>query len=239
MREGDYYFWEQDGQYHPGKVLRIDSEPDGSQCYHVTSFQPMDRLPTAMDIDGLQRFAWHLPMSGEATEEEGTVFGHRPVVHEELYGFHYYLRETDWQRYGDEVRKNPDPFIETAQKNYERGCALSKNELFEEAIEEYQAAFSQYPFFYEALDNWGFDLLELNRIDEAIDCFRSSLQGDENNPLAFFMIGKCIMLKGDLDGAARIFEEGEKKWPGHPDFPKFLELVNVKRRTAGPWWKFW
>ncbi|MBN2151779.1 MAG: tetratricopeptide repeat protein [Candidatus Lokiarchaeota archaeon] len=211
-REGDLYYDLVDGKFYVYQILRIDSFANGEQIHHLKSYHPLDREPVEADIDGLEVFVWHSPFEPQL---KSRYLGHRDLVPEDLEGFHVYLKMTDFKRYIKETRQDVDAVIKRAKQHFNEGNRLAEAGEFEEAMGWYDKAIDEFPYFYEAIDNKAFTLMDLARWNEAISCFEDSLKVEPRNVAAVFSIGECLFKLGEFEGAAARFRAALEIEPGH------------------------
>jgi tetratricopeptide (TPR) repeat protein len=218
---GDLMCSELDGKFHVSKVLKVDLD---NQTYHVLSYFPAAEKPTIDTLDGLDIYALHAPL---ATFESAEKIGDSEVTQDDLQGFYYYLKTTDFARYCQETEQNIDHTIERANTCFREGYAFTDEKKHDEAIAKYLEAVELYPLFYEAIDNMAFLKMNMSRWSDAIDDFRWSLEIESKNVLAEFSIGECYMKMGHLPEAKDQFERALEMESDNPLALDFLAKVEA------------
>lgn len=209
---GDIFYTQQDNKYQLYKLLAMEAEVD---CYHILIYSPLDRLPTDVTVGRLSIFVYHAPFSKKAFINP-TLLTNQPVTHNDLKGYHEYLRQT----------RTPSYCLSIASHYYNSGLALTNEKKPHEAIEAYSKAIDLMPQFFEAIDNRAFCKMDLGLWPEAIDDFKLSLQQNPNTLLAEFSIGECYFNMGDFPNAKQKFELAHGIDPNNELPIQFLEKVN-------------
>jgi tetratricopeptide (TPR) repeat protein len=188
-------------------------------------YSPLDKEPVESDIDALEVFVWHAPFE----PIKGSKFlGHRDIKPDDLEGFHTYLKMTDFKRYLEETGKDINAIVARSQEYYAKGNVSAHANEFEDAIEWYSKAIDEYPYFYEAIDNRAFTLMDLARWNEAIASFKESLRVEPKNHAAVFSIGECHYKLGEYDEAVVHFKTALEIKPGDQLSKEWLDKASAK-----------
>lgn len=191
--EGDVFYTFFDDRFHINKLLKYEREFD---TYHVLSYQPVEQLPEAKEVENLAIFIHHAPIDKNGFENP-QLLAKSKVSAADLLGYHEYLRQTH----------GTDDIIAAASEYYENGNGLADEKKFEEAIDEYSKAIDLIPLFYEAVDNRAFSKMDLGRWAEAVEDFELSLRVNPENAAAEFSIGECYLKSRDYPQAKEHFEK--------------------------------
>lgn len=97
---------------------------------------------------------------------------------------------------------------------YLLGKLDQQEDLFAQAIRNYQTARTLRPDYLPALVNLGNVFLELNRLNEATETFRAALKLDENNAATHYGLGQVAMSKRSYPEAVNHFEKTLAQAPG-------------------------
>ncbi len=210
---GDIFYTKTDNKFNLYKLLVIDTEFD---CYHISTYSPVDKLPALTDIDKLSIFVYHSPFDQKAFAN-ATLLTNQPVTVNDLVGYHEYLRQT----------QNSSFYVPIANSYYKAGLALTDHKKHYEAIDSYSKAIDLFPQFFEAIDNRAFCKMDLGLWADAIEDFKLSLQQNPNSLLAEFSIGECYFKMGDYEKAKRQFEIAHSIDPNHQAPRQFLDKINA------------
>ncbi|HTF04877.1 MAG TPA: tetratricopeptide repeat protein [Bacteroidia bacterium] len=90
------------------------------------------------------------------------------------------------------------------------GVSLSRNGLYEKALEAYEYALAINDKFPAALFNKANLLSTLNRVDEAIACYNESLTFEPQRADTHYFIGECYERKEDLDTALLYYHKATR-----------------------------
>lgn len=224
-REGDIYYELIDGKYHAYQILRIDTFGEGEQIHHLKMYKTLDKEPAESDIDTFEVFVWHAPFEPIKTS---TYLGHRGIKVDDLQGFHTYLKMTDFRRYLEETGKDVNAIVAQAQEYYSKGNQSASAKEYEDAIEWYDKAIDEFPYFYEAIDNKAFTLMDLGRWNEAIEIFKESLKVEPKNHAAVFSIGECHYKLGEYEDAIVHFKAALEIKPGDQLSTEWLDKSSAR-----------
>jgi len=214
FKTGDF-FWIKDiadgvEEYVIYRCLRIDPEHGGTA--HVSMYaSPHSSEPIESDLDDLELLVMHMPIALDGFSGY-KVFGNRPIKEEDLQGYLYYLKSTDFNKYLEITGQNADDLIKTASQHFNSGNELCDLQKFQEAILEYGAALEILPFYFEAADNMGFAYMDLGEFENAIPCFENSLYLNPEGFAAMFSIGECFYKLGD-DAQAKYYFDQARSLP--------------------------
>lgn len=240
MNEGDVIGMKMpDGAFSIKKILKIDVHPVMGATFHCKDYELVTQLRSREDVARLRVVCQHAPINGASIEKEFKVLFNEPVRKEELGGFFLYLKEMDFPRYTKESGIDVNAMLDEANMHYRQGCALAEARKFREAIDAYSEAIEIFPLLFEAIDNRGLAHMDLGEWDQAIADFKYSLSKNPDGQCAFFSLGECYLKKGEVDEAAKIFAEGNKRWPKNKMFGQFLKAINKAKCPGKPWWKIW
>jgi tetratricopeptide (TPR) repeat protein len=220
MCEGDVFYELIDGKYHAYQVLKVDDFGEHGQIHHLKMYKPLDKEPVESDIDTFEVFVWHAPFE---PQKGSKYLGHRDIKAEDLEGFHTYLKMTDFNRYLKETGLDVNAIIDKAQEFYNTGNQSADAKEYEDAIKWYDMAIDEFPYFYEAIDNKAFTLMDLGRWKAAIACFEESLRVEPKNVAAVFSIGECLYKLGEYEGAVAQFQAALVIQPDHEPSKEWLE----------------
>lgn len=207
IKSGDIRYVEADNRYQVMKVLRVDA---ATGIYHILSYTDMAQIPALHDLSQLEIKAWHTPADGL---EDSNFLINRPVTEDELQGYYYYLKTTDFKRYCGETGQDIDAVIAHANEAFQEAIAFEDEERYTEAIAKYGEAIDAYPLFYEAIDNMGLVKMKMGKFQDAIDDFHWSLEVQPDSVLAEFSMGECYYKMGDLESAIEQFDRSLKIEP--------------------------
>lgn len=228
---GDLLYFELNGKFHVNKVLKVDLN---TETYHVLSYFPIAEKPSLESIDALDIHSMHAPI---ATVDGTEKIGNAEVSEDELQGFYYYLKTTDFKRYCEETGQSVEDIIDRANTCFREGYAFTDEKRYDEAISKYLEAVELYPLFYEAIDNMAIVKMNMTRWSDAIDDFRWSLEIEPKNVLAEFSIGESYMRLGHLQEAKDQFERALELEAGNPlalDFLAKVELMIAEEGNETP-----
>jgi tetratricopeptide (TPR) repeat protein len=225
IREGDVFYDIIDGKYHAYQVLKIDDCGKNGQIHHLKMYKTLDKEPAESDIDTLEVFVWHAPFEPITGS---TYLGHRDIKSTDLEGFHTYLRMTDFKRYVEETGKDIYGIISQAQEYYSKGNESANAKEYEDALTWFDKAIDEYPYFYEAIDNKAFTLMDLGRWNEAISTFKASLRVEPKNHAAVFSIGECHYKLGEYEEAVIHFKSALEINPGDQLSKEWLDKSSAK-----------
>lgn len=218
---GDLLCFVQEDKYNIVKVLKVDQN---TETYHVLSYFPADHKPSEEEVAHLDVYVMHSPIG---SLESGEKIGHIPVQEDDLQGFYYYLKITNFDRYCLETNQKLEDILAKANACFKAGYAYTDEKEYEEAINKYLEAVDLYPLFYEAIDNMAFVKMTLGRHSDAIDDFRWSLEIEPKSVLAEFSIGECYLKMGHHEEAKEQFEKALEMEPDNPLALDFLAKVNT------------
>ena len=212
------------------KIVSMDLLPDGTKVAHVLFYEASQERPTLASSAALSPRILHVPMDAEVFSTGWERLGNLPVTDGELSGFNAYLKQTDFPRYLEETGLSAEEIVAAANRNYQRGNALSEAGDHAGAIAAYDQAIELFPLFFEAIDNRAFSYMDLGRYDLALEGFEASLRVEPNGIAAFFSRGECLLRLGRLDEAEAVFREGEDRFPSKRSmFSEFLQLTRDAR----------
>jgi tetratricopeptide (TPR) repeat protein len=243
MQEGDILVSPRKGGFGLLKILRIADFGEHGKVAHVMMYATVPNRPTLADLKSADVFVMHAPMSYQGLEHDCEILGNVPVERDELEGYFEYLKHTNFPQYAAERGFSLEELIAPATAAYDAANALVQQKQFAQAVEKYEEAINEFPFFFEAHDNRALTLMDLGKFREAIDGFSESLRLKSDNHLALFSLGECHLKLGEADEAVRIFRECLARWPDEPHNRQFLAraeaLLKQQRRAKKPWWRFW
>lgn len=240
LNQGDIYAYRSsDSGWRAAKVLRVTEFDHHEATVHVLMYQSSTEKPSLQTLEQAQVFVWHAPIALSGAAQNAEILGNQPVKPEELVGYHEYLKRTDFRTYIEETGQSSEQVIALSKSAYDEGGRLSDEKKFEEAIDAYDRALDHFPFFWEAIDNKAFALMDLGRFEEAIVTFEESLDVESNNPAAVFSIGECHLKMGNLDRAIQSFTECVRRWPDQKHHHDFLAQAQALAVGKKPWWKKW
>jgi len=215
-----------DGKFHVNKVLSVDVD---KQTYHTLTYFPVDEIPTVERLDTLSVYALHSPVADFSNAEK---IGRVDVRQEDLQGYHYYLKTTDFDEYCAQTKQDSSEILARANTCFREGYALTDEKRYDEAISKYLETLELFPLFYEAIDNMALVKMTLGRYHDAIDDFRWSLSIEAKNVLAEFSIGECYLRMDNLPEAKEQLERALELEPDDPLTLEFLGKVNEAQRQA-------
>lgn len=240
LGQGDIYAYRSsDGAWRAAKVLRVTEFGDHEATVHVLMYQSLAERPSLQTLEQAQVFVWHAPIALSGAAQNAEILGNQPVKPEELVGYHEYLKQTDFRTYLDETGQSSEQVIALSKAAYDEGGQLSDEKKYEEAIAAYDRAIDHFPFYWEAIDNKAFALMDLGRFEQAIVTFEESLHVEPDNPAAVFSIGECHLKMGDLEKAIQSFTECVRRWPDQKHNHDFLAHAKALAAKERPWWKKW
>jgi tetratricopeptide (TPR) repeat protein len=208
------------------RILAVDAWPDGSAAAHCLMYSPVASKPTLTSLKQADVFAQHAPIDAANFNMGWERIGNQAPAEDELAGFVYYLKLTDFPRYLEFTGLDLEALTQKAKEHYLRAYALGTENKRKEAIAEYGLAVELFPFFYEAIDNRALTYMELGEHRAAVSDFEESLRVNPNGITAFFSKGECLMKLGDLKAARAIFKEGKTRFPEKRAlFDDFLRLA--------------
>ena len=210
--EGDLFYTLFDNQYHIYKLLVFDR---GFECYHVLTYEPVQKLPDIQDIPSLKVAVYHSPIEKNGFAD-AKFLTKTKVTSDDLTGYHEYLRQT----------QEPDYYIPIVNEYYQAGLRLTDEEKHTEAIDSYSKAVDLVPNFFEAIDNRAFCKMDLGLWTEAIQDFQGSLEVNPKSLLAEFSIGECYLKLGNFQKAKEQFEKAIAIDPTDQAPKEFLKKVN-------------
>ncbi|MBO9634795.1 MAG: tetratricopeptide repeat protein, partial [Chitinophagaceae bacterium] len=209
---GDIFYKKENGKFNIYKLLVNDAD---FGCYHVLMYTPVASLPAEDSIHTLDIYLYHAPINSSSFDGS-TLLTNRPVVADDLIGYHEFLRQT----------QDPGYYVKIAGEYYQEGYRLTDEHKHLEAIDAYSKAIDLFPSFYEAIDNRAFCKMDLGLWEEAIEDFKLSLEENPNSFLAEFSIGECYFKMGDLEKAKGQFEIAKQINPEEKATDLFLEAIN-------------
>ncbi|BAV06319.1 Tetratricopeptide repeat-containing protein [Filimonas lacunae] len=209
--EGDIFYTVIDNNYHIFKLLVQEYA-----TWHVMHFAPVTQLPNAEQVDDLEIYGYHAPISATGFNNP-VLLAHQPVIAADLIGYHTYLQET----------LRPEDYIPIAQRYYSTAYEFTNQQLHHEAIDAYSKAIDLLPYFYEAIDNRAFCKMDLGLWDEAIEDFTLSLTQNPESMLAEFSIGECYYKKGEYVKALPYFERAHQLNPQHPAPDTYIQALKA------------
>jgi tetratricopeptide (TPR) repeat protein len=233
FNEGDLIAQLGEGGAYVAKVLKVDLyeyEEETSGTYHLRLYHPVP--PEELSSSDLQLQTMHAPIDSKDIDENWSHVGNNPVLPDELYGFHHYLRVTDFGRYLQETGQNIEEILTLANSHFTKGCELSDKSKHEEAIQEYTAAIEIFPMLYEAIDNMGLSKMDLGRFDEALHDFHQSMQIEGDNPLSLFSAGECLLKMNRAIQALPYFEECVTRWPKERFHREYLKIAKQEAERS-------
>lgn len=243
LSEGDVLAFYSEEGWRAIRILRVTDGPSGDPTAHVLIYKTLPEKPSMVRLLTADVSVWHAPVAVSGVTHGGTYLGNRPVVPEELTGFHEFLKQTNFMQYLAEIGQLPDDAIALSQAAFLEGNQLCDQQKFAEALIAYDKAISHFPLYYEAIDNRALALMDLARYEEAITNFEESLQIEEANPVAIFSIGECYLKMKSYDKAEKYFAECMKRWPEESNYGEFLRrsrsLQSASAAPQKPWWKKW
>jgi tetratricopeptide (TPR) repeat protein len=210
--KGDIFYLHHDHQFNLYKLLAIES---AFECYHILTYQPVEQLPSPMEISKLQVFIYHAPIDKKAFDE-AVFIAHEPIVANDLIGYHEYLRQT----------QDPSYYVSIANEYFQTAYHLTDEGKHMEAIDSYSKAIDLIPQFYEAIDNRAFCKMDLGLWTEAIEDFKLSLEQHPASVLAEFSIGECYFKMAQYLKAKEQFERALQIDPHDEITLRFMEKVN-------------
>ncbi len=225
MREGDIVYGPYKGQFLILKILRIDLE---AKIYHCLMYKPVSQLPRLSDIPKLEVLAWHGPIDSAAIERDDVILGNIEVSQQDLVGYIFHLKHTNFHKYLSETHQDFDKVFQEATKYYRQGCELSEPNQRKEAIEAYTQAIDIYPYHFHALDNRGLTFMELGDFPNAIKDFQESLNISPKMMLPTFSIGECYYKLKDYKAALEFFEKANQIEPHNELVEKWLKLTKAR-----------
>jgi tetratricopeptide (TPR) repeat protein len=212
------------------KILVVDVWPDGSSSAHCLTYKALVQKPTIESLKHAPVLIWHAPIAAESFRTGWQKIGNQVPTKSELVGFEEYLKLTDFPRYLTFTGQDSKTVVGKANEHYRRAYALGDQNKRAEAIAEYSQAIDLFPLFYEAIDNRAFTYMELGQYRDALKDFEASLRVNPDGIAAFFSKGECLMRLGDLQAAAAIFKEGQKRFPEkRAMFTDFLNRVQATK----------
>ena len=200
LKEGDIIYSPAEANYHLWKILRIDAKQN---LWHVLTYAPLNHVPQINDIHQLEVLSWHAPMT---PIEDAEFLINRGVTVDDLQGYHYYLKTTDFVRYCQETNQEVETVIGQANEAFEEGFNLTDGKRYDEAIAKYGEAIALYPLFYEAIDNMGLVKMQQEKFYPAIEDFKWSLKLNPSGELAEFSLGDCYYRLADYATAIEHFD---------------------------------
>jgi tetratricopeptide (TPR) repeat protein len=115
--------------------------------------------------------------------------------------------------YRDSAAKSPGK----ARPQNNLGAALSRQDRFEEAIEQYQAALKIKPDYADAHYNLGYALAKTGKLDAGISHFKEALRIEPKNLKALNNLGVAEVLRGNYSKAIDHFRAALKINPSDAD----------------------
>ncbi len=222
------------------KVLRGDqfeTQHGVWKTYHLLFYSPVLNLPLPDAVSELQIQLFHAPIAADDIDKNWELFcTGKPATLNELRGFLWYLKDTDFGRYLRESGQDITTVVAEAKVHYQRGCMQSDNAEHEQAVESYSEALECFPLFYEALDNRAFAKMALHRFEDAIEDFQRSMKLNPKSPKAIFATGRCFINLNRPHEALPYFEQCASRWPEVAMYQKGLyaarkTLEAMNRRT--------
>jgi tetratricopeptide (TPR) repeat protein len=217
---GDFFYLQGKGQY---SVFRLLEEDQQAGIYHLTIFTDTSDLP--QDPTLLKATILHVPIDSAAFAD-AVVFAREPLKEKDFYGYHEYLKQTDFNGYVKATGQNIAELIATAKLFYVEGYRLSKNGFHQEAINAYSRALDLLPTFFEALDNRAISKMDMGQYEEAVQDLQHSLKGNPENHVAAFALGECYLQLGLPDPAREMYAYVLSLSPGHAKSEKRMQLLS-------------
>ncbi len=141
-----------------------------------------------------------------------------------------YARNIVWQNkislWEDIVRKSPNAL----KGHLNLAAAYAQEGLIDKAIEQYRAALSIKPDFYDAYVELGLCYADKGFIDRAIEQCRIALSMKPNDSYAHYVMGYSLYVKGDFDKA---IEEFEAALRANPRFAKAHVNLGIACARSG------
>jgi tetratricopeptide (TPR) repeat protein len=113
------------------------------------------------------------------------------------------------------------------------GNALNLSGEYGKAAEFFEKAVSQNPASPPTYNNWAFALVNMGRLDEAVQRINQALEIDPDYIDGILNLGKIRAQQGDYSAAGTHFRRILEIQPGHPAATRLLELTLLKAQTDG------
>ena len=127
--------------------------------------------------------------------------------------------------YRDSAAKSPAK----ARPQNNLGAALSRQDRFEEAIEQYQAALKIKPAYSDAHYNLGYALAKTGKLDEGLSHFREAVRIEPNRVKYLNNLGVALVLKSNYSEAIDHLQTALKINPSDADVHNNLGLAFKKQ----------
>ena len=106
--------------------------------------------------------------------------------------------------------------------------ALSRQQKFAEAIDEYQKTLAIYPAFPQAHDDLGAILAGRGILDKAMEHFRMAIRLNPELAIAHFHLGDALLSRDQPDEAIHEFKEALRLQPDFAAARRALERASAK-----------
>ncbi len=197
--------------------------------YHVLFYQHVDRVPALDEVSELTISVHHSSLAGF---ENVHLLGNRPVLENDLVGFHEYLKQTDFKRYAAETGRPIEELLTKASLTMIEGNRLKDSGDALAAIKSYTEAVDHFPLYFEAIDNRAFARMDLGDWDEAIVDLLESERINGPTMLTVFSIGECHLKAGRFTEARIQFIKCLERAPRNLLYQRFLQMAIDEKKPG-------
>jgi protein O-mannosyl-transferase len=125
----------------------------------------------------------------------------------------YYIKQ-DYQKAAVFWEKAAKSYPAYGETQYRLALALARSGEADAAVKQLTEVLTRHPGHAAALNLKGIVLLNLDRIDESLECFRHAMKLKHNNYNVFINIGAAFMKMGRYDKAQWFFETARYRFAG-------------------------
>jgi tetratricopeptide (TPR) repeat protein len=139
----------------------------------------------------------------------------------------YYIKN-DYQKAAVFWEKAAESYPAYGETRYRMALALARLGEAEAAVKQLTEVLTRHPGHAAALNLKGIVLLNLDRIDESLECFRQALKSKPNNYPALINLGAAFMKMGRYDKAQWFFKTARYRLTGEEISLLWMALLRLK-----------
>ena len=205
---GDIFYSKNKNEYFIYKVILHHKE---SETVHVLTYKPLNKEPTIIDLDSLEVLVYHSPISSKGFSNP-VLLTNKAVTKEDIAGYEEFCNQMEFK----------EGMFTLANHFYLSGLKLTDSNNHRQAIKSYELAYNIFPQFFEAIDNCAFCFMDLGEWENAIKCFKQSLEVNPNSFLATFSIGESHLKNGNPQKALDYFSLAKQINPSEKAVDQFI-----------------